>query len=264
MHNRTIKEIDQLLSQIDSLTDSLFLELNSDSRKGVQLLVQKHQKRILKFEELVKQHNSRLTFEHQLEEKGYRLIAGVDEVGRGPLAGPVVAAAVILDYDDPDLIGITDSKQLSASKRKSYCDIIKSKAISYAISVVDSKIIDQINIYEASKLAMLQSVQKLAIQAEYLLIDAMVIDSAIKQMSIVKGDQRSLSIAAASIIAKEYRDQLMFEYSQIYPEFAFDKNVGYGTKEHLDALAYFGKTPIHRESFAPVANTKKIFQPTSE
>ena len=131
--------------------------------------------------------------------------------------------------------------------------------MAYSITVTSVAEIDQFNIYEATRRSMLASVQKLTIQPDFLLLDAMKIDSPLPQASIIKGDQRSLTIAAASILAKEYRDQLMIDYGKIYPEFGFEKHMGYGTKTHLDALAEFGYTPIHRQSFSPVAQTLKIY-----
>ncbi|UUX34427.1 ribonuclease HII [Fundicoccus culcitae] len=260
MHKLTLKEIDQLLANTDELSDPLFEEIALDTRLGAKKLIEKHQNRLLTNQQLWKKHEDRISFEKQITAAGYFYIAGVDEVGRGPLAGPVVTAAVILDYTDKSWIGITDSKQLTPTKRKSFSDLIKSKAIAYSIAVVDSTTIDRINIYEATKVAMVQSVQQLSIQPDYLLIDAMTINSSIQQMSLVKGDQRSLSIAAASIIAKEFRDDLMVEYSQMYPEFGFDKHMGYGTKQHLHAIQQYGVTPIHRQSFAPVAQATKTYK----
>ena len=178
-------------------------------------------------------------------------IAGVDEVGRGPLAGPVVAAAVILPKNIEDL-GFDDSKKLSASKREEIYRLIQEKAIAIGIGIVDADIIDQVNIYQASRLAMQQAVSELKIQPDYLLIDAMKIDVNTPQIGIIKGDAKSISIAAASIVAKQVRDQMMQEFDELYPGYDFSNNAGYGTPKHLEGLNKKGICPIHRKTFAPI------------
>lgn len=204
-------------------------------------------------EERLEQEKIRLiemkTFESDLYEQGIRLIAGIDEVGRGPLAGPVVAAAVILP-DDFDVLGIDDSKKLSEKKRESLSVLIKEKALAYSIGIIDNLMIDEINILEATKLAMKQAIEALEQKPEYILIDALTLkDVEIPQKGIIKGDSKSISIAAASILAKVTRDKMMEEYHQKYPHYAFDRNKGYGTKAHYEGIHCHGVCELHRRSF---------------
>ncbi len=176
-------------------------------------------------------------------------IAGIDEVGRGPLAGPVVAAAVILPKDF-DVLGVNDSKKLSEKRRDELYEAIMDKAVSVGIGLRDNYEIDKINILEATKEAMLQAVDELEVKPDHLLIDALKLDdSDIPQTAIIKGDENSISIAAASIIAKVTRDRMMTEYSRKYPDYAFEKNKGYGTKAHYEGLDRVGISDIHRRSF---------------
>lgn len=191
--------------------------------------------------------------EDQLRAEGYKYIAGVDEVGRGPLAGPVVTAAVVLPKDF-DVLGIDDSKKLSEKKRNELFDIIMEKAVAIGIGMADEKTIDEINILQATKQAMAKAVAecntKLDGEIDYVLFDAMKIDEIDKpQESIIKGDANILAIAAASIIAKVTRDRMMVEYDKQYPGYAFAKNKGYGTKAHYEGLHAQGMCPIHRRSF---------------
>ncbi len=179
------------------------------------------------------------------------LIAGIDEAGRGPLAGPVVAAAVILK-EKANLLLVNDSKKLSANQRLKALEEIKGNAIAIGIGIATNQEIDQINILNATKLAMQRAVNKLSVKPQLLLIDHVEIDSSIKQIAITKGDQISLSIAAASIIAKTYRDELMNEYHLQYPEYGFNKHMGYPTKHHLAMIKTYGITPIHRQTFKPI------------
>lgn len=183
---------------------------------------------------------------------GHKYICGVDEVGRGCLAGPVVSAAVILNLDE-NIRGINDSKQLSAKKRNSLYQKISTTALAISVSVVDVETIDKVNIYNATKLAMNDAIVKLSIKPDILLIDAMKLHSGINEISIIKGDSKSISIAAASIIAKVYRDNMMTEYAKEYPEYGFEKHKGYGTAVHLKAIEKHGITDIHRKTFKPVA-----------
>lgn len=181
-----------------------------------------------------------------------RLEAGVDEVGRGCLAGPVVAAAVILDPKQP-IVGLHDSKTLTAHRRQSLLGEIRAKAIAYAIAEISPQLIDQYNILEATYMAMNEAVQQLSVEPEYLLIDGNRFknSTAIPFETLIKGDDRVASIAAASILAKEYRDQLMWQLATEYPEYDWAQNVGYGTPKHLAAIQQYGITPQHRKSFAP-------------
>lgn len=179
------------------------------------------------------------------------MIAGVDEVGRGPLAGPVVAAAVILPADF-ELLGVNDSKQLSDKKRRELAPKIMAQAVAVGFGIVEAPEIDQINIYEASRVAMKQAVNQLKPPADYLLVDAMVVDVNLPQEKLIKGDAKSASIGAASIVAKVKRDEMMAAYDAEYPGYDFASNAGYGTAAHLAGMAKHGITPIHRQTFAPV------------
>ena len=192
-----------------------------------------------------------LAYEKELYTQGIQLIAGVDEVGRGPLAGPVVAAAVILPKACK-IPGLNDSKKIPKSKHKEIYEAVLQNAIAIGIGIKDNQVIDQVNIYEATKLAMREAIGQLEPQPQHLLIDAMRLDLPISQTSIIKGDANSLSIAAASIVAKVTRDQMMEEFDRKYPGYDFAKNAGYGTAKHLAGLVQLGVTPIHRRSFEPV------------
>lgn len=190
-------------------------------------------------------------FERKLHDEGYTLIAGVDEVGRGPLAGPVAATAIIMPKDCY-IEGVTDSKKVSPKKRKELKNQILEKAIAVSTIFINEKIIDEVNIYEATKLAMYQAINGLDPKPDYVLIDAMPLDLDIPHESIIKGDEKSFTIACASIIAKEARDELMDEFDQKYPEYDFKQNKGYPTKKHRNALLTYGVTPIHRRTYGPV------------
>ena len=193
----------------------------------------------------------KLQYEKALQGKGYRLIAGVDEVGRGPLAGPVVCAAVIMPLDEASLVvGVDDSKKLSEKKRELLAEQIKEKALAYTIIEIDEKMIDEINILEATKLGMKRAIEELKIQPDVVLTDGnMTINITHPQKSVVHGDALSYSIGAASIIAKVHRDHKMVEFAKTYPDYGFDKNKGYGTAEHIKGIKEKGLCPIHRRSF---------------
>jgi len=200
-----------------------------------------------------------LDFENQAITDGYKFIAGVDEVGRGCLAGAVVAAAVILDLSKPLPEGLNDSKKISAKNRERIAEEIRANAICYQIGQIEAEEIDRINILQATKKAMISAVGKLNPAADFLLIDALQLkDLDLPQKAIIHGDAISASIAAASIIAKVYRDTSMQEIDKIYPEYGFSKHVGYGTKAHFEALRKFGATPIHRKSFRGVLSSIQI------
>lgn len=191
----------------------------------------------------------KLKYERELIAEGKKYICGVDEVGRGPLAGPVVCAAVIMPLDDV-IEGVDDSKKLSAKKRESLSEKILKTAVAYRICRVEPQIIDEINILQATRLCMKNAVEGLDIAPDFVLSDGnMTLDIAIPQKSIIKGDALSYSIGAASIIAKVYRDKVMADYAQVYPQYGFESNVGYGSKAHMQAIERFGLTPIHRRSF---------------
>ena len=189
-----------------------------------------------------------LTLEREKYRAGFRFVIGIDEVGRGPLAGPVVAAAVILpDGYIPE--GLNDSKKVSPKKREKLFEEIKSKAICYSICEIDHEEIDKINILNATKKCMLNCINSLEIKPDILLIDAVKLDTDIEQLNIIKGDAKSYSIGCASILAKVYRDRLMKEYAKEFPMYAFDKNAGYGTKVHREAIMEYGPCKIHRKTF---------------
>lgn len=231
-------------------------EIAKDSRKGViKLLIQynNRQKKLVEHQELF---NRRLVIERDLWQNGIPYIAGIDEVGRGPLAGPVVSASVILPHNF-NLIDVNDSKKLSASMREALYVEILATAVSVGISVINNQTIDEVNIYQASRIAMLEAVNSLDVKPQQLLIDAMTIDSDIPQKSFIKGDSKSASIAAASIVAKVYRDHLMNFYNELYPGYDFNHNDGYGTKKHLAGLSKLGVTPIHRRTFEPIKSMLK-------
>ena len=193
----------------------------------------------------------KLQYERALLSKGIKYIAGVDEVGRGPLAGPVVCAAVIMPLDEESIIiGVDDSKKLSAKKREALAEEIKKRALAYTIVEVSEKEIDEINILEATKLGMKRALETLSITPETVLTDGnMTLDISFPQRSIIQGDALSYSIGAASIIAKVYRDNRMDEYAKEYPQYAFESNKGYGTAAHIQAIKEYGLCPIHRRTF---------------
>ena len=196
-------------------------------------------------------------YEHELNNKGINIIAGVDEVGRGPLIGSVITACVVLPKDFV-LEGLTDSKKLSEKKRDKFYEIIKDKALAIGIGECTEKEIDKYNIYEATKIAMKRAINKAneQISIEHVLIDAMPLELDIPSTSIIKGDAKSISIAAASVIAKVTRDRMMYELDKKYPMYDLAHNKGYPTKKHLEAIEEYGITDYHRLSYAPVAKYK--------
>ncbi|USS92115.1 ribonuclease HII [Fructobacillus americanaquae] len=222
-----------------------------DDRQGVKAALAAFDRRQEKLAEQKAAFLSRFSLEEPLWTAGYQNIAGVDEVGRGPLAGPVVAAAVILPQNF-DQYGVIDSKQVSEKHRLEYVQAIKDEAVAYGIGVVSAQVIDEVNIYQASRLAMKEAVEQLQPMADYLLVDAMTIDTDLPQQSLIKGDARSNSIGAASILAKVTRDQMMADYDREYPGYDFAHNAGYGTAKHLSGLVALGPSPIHRCTFEPV------------
>ena len=247
----TIKEIKEQLANIQRLDDPLLAELEQDSRSGVIQAIAKRKRDIQKRIDEDERLEGMLTYEKECYARGMELIAGVDEVGRGPLAGPVVAAAVILPKACK-IPGLNDSKKIPKSKHKEIYEAVLQNAIAIGIGIKDNHVIDQVNIYEATKLAMMEAIGQLEPQPQHLLIDAMKLDLPIPQTSIIKGDANSLSIAAASIVAKVTRDQMMEEFDREYPGYDFAQNAGYGTANHLAGLHKLGVTPIHRRSFEPV------------
>src|SRR5690625_873122 len=251
MNKKSIVELKRLFSK-NELSESMIHQLRKDERKGVQQLIKSYDRKIQKERLLIKQFDKMTAFEKTFYEKGYRFIAGVDEAGRGPLAGPVVAASIILPFDFT-LYGLTDSKLLSEQQRLDFYHIIKKKAIAYDVSIIDNHKIDDINILEATKLAMTSSLNQLTTQPELALIDAVEL-SGLKYPTeaIIKGDQKSIAIAAASILAKVTRDEIMKEIHKEFPNYQFSSNMGYGTSTHITQLRECGISPYHRKSFAPV------------
>ena len=190
-----------------------------------------------------------LKIENDLYEKGYKLIAGVDEAGRGPLCGPVVAAAVILP-ENYKIEGVNDSKKLSEKKREMLYDKIINEAVAVGVGISDVDVIEEVNILNATKMAMKEAISKLSVKPDFVLIDGnQMIDIDIEASTVVSGDAKSESIAAASIIAKVTRDRMLYDYDKVYPEYGFAKHKGYGTKAHIAAIKEYGLTPIHRLSF---------------
>jgi ribonuclease HII len=251
MKQLTIAEIERHLENIEIESDPFLMDLLQDERKGVQQLVHRWKRKFAEKQQLKEKFVEMNVYEQKWRLKGYEMIAGVDEVGRGPLAGPVVAAAVILPKDF-FLAGIDDSKKLSEKKRMEYDAIIRKEAIAYSLAMIHAQEIDDINIYEATKKAMKAAIVSLKPKPDLLLIDAMNLETPFTSESIIKGDAKSISIAAASIVAKVARDSLMKEISQTYPVYGFQHNMGYGTKEHIQAIEQHGITSYHRKSFAPV------------
>lgn len=247
----TIKEIKEQLANIQRLDDPLLTELEQDSRSGVIQAIAKRKREIQKRLDEDERLEGMLAYEKECYARGMELIAGVDEVGRGPLAGPVVAAAVILPKACK-IPGLNDSKKIPKSKHKEIYEAVFQNAIAIGIGIKDNHVIDQVNIYEATKLAMMEAIGQLDPRPQHLLIDAMKLDLPISQTSIIKGDANSLSIAAASIVAKVTRDQMMEEFDREYPGYDFAQNAGYGTAKHLAGLDKLGVTPIHRRSFEPI------------
>ena len=243
-----IGEIRDLLQAAeDQMLPDFIARFESDERSGVQQLVQRAQKRL----DALEKERERLMAMHQYEEqyKDCQAICGIDEAGRGPLAGPVVAAAVILPKDC-EILYLNDSKQLSAKKRELLYDEIMEKAVSVGVGYATPQRIDEINILQATYEAMRQAVNKLSVCPDILLNDAVTIPGVdIRQVPIIKGDAKSISIGAASIIAKVTRDRMMVEYAKIMPEYGFADNKGYGSAAHIAAIKEYGPTPIHRRTF---------------
>lgn len=249
--DKTVEKIGEIKEKLAALGDgdlaSFIRQYGSDERSGVIKLVDTARKRSDRYEKELQRTEALKKYEKEYDKYSY--ICGIDEVGRGPLAGPVVAGAVILPKDC-DILYINDSKKLSAAKREELYDIIMEKAVAVGIGMVGPDRIDEINILQATYEAMRQAIGKLDPQPTLLLNDAVTIPQVtIPQVPIIKGDAKSISIGAASIVAKVTRDRLMETYADIYPEYGFAGNKGYGSAEHIAALKQYGPTPIHRRSF---------------
>ena len=228
-------------------------ETLEDSLKIKKELNRKKDKKVIEKLDLFLCLKDNYRYERDLRKKGINLIAGVDEVGRGPLVGPVVASCVILP-EKFSLDGLTDSKKLSEKKREEFYDEIMEQAISVGVGIISEKIIDEVNIYEATKLAMKQAISNMKVKPEHILIDAMPLDLDIPTTSIIKGDLKSITISAASVIAKVTRDRMLDELGEKYPMYDFKSNKGYPTKKHLDAIDEYGIIDEHRKSYSPVSN----------
>ena len=240
-----IKE--ELKNTPDEALKDFIAAYENDERAGVIKIVEQAKKRMTKLEQEKQRIWNLGAFEREYEQFGY--VCGIDEVGRGPLAGPVVAGAVILPRNC-NCLYINDSKQLSAAKREELYDVIMEKAVAVGLGMVGPGRIDEINILQATYEAMREAISKLSVKPDILLNDAVTIPGvAVRQVPIIKGDAKSISIGAASIVAKVTRDRLMEEYDKVFPEYGFASNKGYGSAEHIAALKKYGPTPIHRASF---------------
>lgn len=245
--------IDELKRLMDGCTYEKFIEVKEkvkdDERKSVQNIIKKYEKKFEMLKRKMDEYNKRKKYENELYKHNYRFIAGIDEVGRGPLAGPVYAAAVILN-PEADILEIKDSKKLSPNQRQKIAEDIKQKCIAYSVAFASVEEIERLNILNAAKLAMKRAIEGLKVEPDFLLIDAVKLDDVkIPQMSIIRGDDLSISIGAASIVAKVERDNFMDTLSLRFPQYMFDKNKGYGTQEHIEAIKKYGICEMHRRLF---------------
>ena len=245
---KSISEIKREFEQAGELElPALFAQYESDARNGVTALIVRYRKQLAKLSAERERLEKMRCYEHQYEQQG--LVCGIDEAGRGPLAGPVVAAAVILPKNC-EILYLNDSKQLTEKRREAMFDEIKDKAVAYGIGMASPARIDEINILQATYEAMRQAISKLSVQPQLFLNDAVTIPEVqIPQVPIIKGDAKSVSIAAASIVAKVTRDRMMEEYDKVLPEYGFASNKGYGSAAHIEALKKYGPSPIHRKTF---------------
>jgi ribonuclease HII len=249
IHDRSISEIQEFLRDKEKVSDQLLAAMKKDSRIGIQNLLKKYYKKQEAYRRKKEKAEKLLQYERKLWAQGYTYLGGIDEAGRGPLAGPVVAACVILPKE---LIipQVDDSKKLTAAKREELFNQINNNAVAIGIGIIENSKIDLINIYNATKEAMEQAVTACKEKPDYLMLDAMRLQSvSVPQLSLIKGDSISQSIAAASIVAKVTRDRIMESFSRLYPSYGFEKHKGYGTEEHIKAIHKYGLSPIHRKSF---------------
>ncbi|MBF7095824.1 ribonuclease HII [Alkalibacter mobilis] len=248
--NMSVKAVKEMV-EMSSMDDyaRLMSSLEKDTRQGVRSIVKSMRKRIEKnnLEDLRIQELKYI--EENLHANGFKLIAGMDEVGRGPLAGPVVSCAIMLPIESK-IRFVNDSKKLSAEKREDLSRVLIESAISVGLGIIDNNEIDHYNILNSTKKSMVQALEDLAEKPDIILVDAVHLERvSIPQKSFIKGDERCYAIAAASIVAKVKRDAMMDEYHELYPEYNFKTNKGYGTKEHVDAIRKYGLSPVHRKSF---------------
>ena len=248
---KTIKEITAALKEATQM-EPWMDEIAQDARAGVIKAWAQFKKRLEKIATLQRAHDEKLQFDASYLPHENAYIAGTDEAGRGPLAGPVVTAAVILPNYCKELLGVNDSKQLSKEKRNEFAERIKKHALYYAIHFQSAEEIDRLNIYEATRQSMLKSIEALEVTPHFIIVDAMTLHTTIPQASIIKGDAKSLAIAAASILAKTARDEYMEQLDQEFPEYGFAQHAGYGTKQHLQAIKQHGPTVHHRNTFEPI------------
>jgi len=250
MRNMKVSELKKMIKAVDRQERKQLIPLLlDDERSSVKKIGENLIRKLKKEDKEIERINKMKEIESRLREKGYRMISGIDEAGRGPLAGPVAAAAVILP-DKFDVCGINDSKKLSPQKREALYDIIIKKADAYGVGMVDNHEIDRINILQATYKAMRIAISNSKIAPDCLLLDALTIPRcSLYQVGVVKGDQKCLSIASASIIAKVERDRFMDRMHELYPQYNFLRNKGYGTRQHIDALREYGPCPIHRRTF---------------
>lgn len=245
MRTEEIKEI--LKNTEEAALVEKLEEFRKDERRGVQKIILQYEKKVQKYKEELKRIENMCVYEKKYSQAKY--ICGIDEVGRGPLAGPVVTCAVILPKDCR-ILYVNDSKKLSEKKREELYSIIMEQALDVSIGIESPEVIDKINILQATYSAMRKSIEGLKYKPDIILVDAVTIPGiSYKQKPIIKGDAKSISIAAASIIAKVTRDRMMTEYDKLYPEYDFASNKGYGTEKHIQALKEKGESPIHRKSF---------------
>lgn len=246
-----MKKIGEIKEEFAAASEGQWADLRiayaEDQRSGVQKIISQYQKKLENLEKEKLRMEQMMQYEHEYEHLGY--LCGIDEVGRGPLAGPVVACAVILPKDH-DILYLNDSKKLTAHKREELYDVIMEKAVAVGIGMASPQRIDEINILQATYEAMRKAISKLKVTPQLLLNDAVTIPQVtIPQVPIIKGDAKSASIAAASIVAKVTRDRIMVEYDKTLPGYGFASNKGYGSSEHIEALKKYGPSPIHRASF---------------
>lgn len=250
--NYTVNEIKLMLEDIykndfDKLPN-IIKSYEYDERISIKKILISYESKIKKYEQLKLKLEKMKIFENDAYNTGYSLIAGLDEVGRGPLAGPLVTAGVILPKDF-NILGIDDSKKLSESKRNELYEEIKKNAIDITVNRINHDIIDEINILQATKKSMLKNISDFKVAPDYLIIDAVNLNISIPNRAVPKADENSVSVASASIIAKVVRDRIMKDYAEKYPQYGFDKNKGYGVEMHIEALKKYGPCPIHRRSF---------------